>query len=53
MEALIKMARNGATIAHAPIQMIYDGNQPRSKMKPIRDTVRICFCSLAFRFLGA
>ncbi len=53
MEALIKMARSGAVIAHAPIQMVYDGNQPRSKMKPIRDTVRICFCSLAFRFLGA
>jgi glycosyltransferase involved in cell wall biosynthesis len=53
MEALIKMARGGASIAHAPIHMVYDGNQPRSKMKPIRDTVRICFCSLAFRFLGA
>lgn len=53
MEALIKMARSGAAIAHAPVQMVYDGNRPRSKMKPIRDTVRICFCSLAFRFLGA
>ncbi len=53
MEALIKMARSGATIAHAPVQTIYDGRQPRSKMKPVRDTVRICFCSLAFRFLGA
>ena len=53
MEALIKMARGGAAIVHAPIQMIYQGNRPRSKMKPIRDTVRICFCSLAFRFLGA
>jgi glycosyltransferase involved in cell wall biosynthesis len=53
MELLIKMARSGAVIAHAPIHMVYDGNQPRSKMKPIRDTVRICLWSLAFRFLGA
>lgn len=52
MEALIKMTRGGAEIAHAPVQMIYDGRQPRSKMKPVRDTVRICFCALAFRFLG-
>ncbi len=53
METLIKMARSGAVIAHAPIHMVYDGNRPRSKMNPIRDTVRICLWSLAFRFLGA
>ncbi len=53
MEILIKMARSGCTIAHAPIRMIYDEGQARSKMKPVRDTVRVCLWSLAFRFLGA
>jgi|ERR1035437_6857251 glycosyltransferase involved in cell wall biosynthesis len=53
MEILIKMVRSGCTIAHAPIRMVYDDGQARSKMKPIRDTVRICLWSLAFRFLGA
>ncbi|MGP8174377.1 MAG: glycosyltransferase family 2 protein [Terracidiphilus sp.] len=54
MEVLIKMARSGCTIAHAPIRMVYDSNgQARSKMKPVRDTVRICLWSLAFRFMGA
>jgi len=53
MEILIKMARSGCTIAHAPVRMIYDDGQARSKMKPVRDTVRICLWSLAFRFLGA
>lgn len=53
MEALIKMARSGCTIAHAPIHMVYDNGQARSKMKPIQDTVRICLWSLAFRFMGA
>ena len=53
MEILIKMARSGCTIAHAPIRMVYDDGQARSKMKPVRDTVRVCLWSLAFRFLGA
>jgi glycosyltransferase involved in cell wall biosynthesis len=53
MEILIKMARSGCTIAHAPIRMVYDAGQARSKMKPVRDTVRVCLWSLAFRFLGA
>jgi glycosyltransferase involved in cell wall biosynthesis len=53
MEALIKMRRAGCTIAHAPIHMVYENGQARSKMKPVRDTVRICLWSLAFRFLGA
>ena len=53
MEVLIKMGRAGCTIAHAPIRMVYDNGQARSKMKPVRDTVRICLWSLAFRFLGA
>lgn len=53
MEVLIKMARSGCSIAHAPIRMVYDDGRARSKMKPIRDTVRICLWSLAFRFLGA
>lgn len=53
MEILIKMARSGCTIAHAPVHMVYDDGQARSKMKPVRDTVRVCLWSLAFRFLGA
>jgi glycosyltransferase involved in cell wall biosynthesis len=53
MEALIKMGRAGCTIAHAPIHMVYENGQARSKMKPVRDTARICIWSLAFRFLGA
>lgn len=53
MEILIKMARSGCTIAHAPVRMVYDDGQTRSKMRPVRDTVRVCLWSLAFRFLGA
>lgn len=53
MEALIKLARAGASIEHAHIRTIYHGGHARSKMKPIRDTVRICLWSVAFRFLGA
>ena len=53
MEMLIKMARSGCTIAHAPIRMVYEHGHARSKMKPVRDTVRVCLWSLAFRFLGA
>ncbi len=53
MEILIKMARSGCTIAQAPVRMIYDDGRTRSKMKPVRDTVRVCLWSLAFRFLGA
>jgi glycosyltransferase involved in cell wall biosynthesis len=53
MEILIKMARSGCTIAHAPVRMVYDDGEARSKMKPVRDTVRVCLWSLAFRFLGA
>ncbi len=53
MEILIKMARSGCSIAHAPIRSVYDDGHARSKMKPVRDTVRVCLWSLAFRFLGA
>ena len=53
MEALIKLGRAGCIIAHAPIHTVYDNGHSRSKMKPVRDTVRICLWSLAFRFLGA
>lgn len=53
MEVLIKLARSGCTIAHAPIRIVYGQGQTRSKMKPVRDTVRVCLWSLAFRFLGA
>jgi len=53
MEMLIKLCRQGASVAHAPVALVYDGGRARSKMRPIRDTVRICLWSLAFRYLGA
>ena len=53
MEMLIKMARSGCTIAHAPIHTVYHDGGARSKMNPVRDTVWVCLWSLAFRFLGA
>lgn len=52
MELLIKISRAGGSIVHVPVRTVYDGGRARSKMKPVRDTVRICFWSLAFRFLG-
>jgi len=52
MEILIKISLAGCSIVHAPVRTVYDGGLARSKMKPVRDTVRICFWSLAFRFLG-
>jgi glycosyltransferase involved in cell wall biosynthesis len=52
MEMLIKLCRQGASVAHAPVALIYDGGRARSKMHPIRDTIRICLWSLAFRYLG-
>lgn len=51
MEILIKMSLAGCSIAHAPVSMVYENDRARSKMKPVRDTVRICFWSLFFRFL--
>jgi glycosyltransferase involved in cell wall biosynthesis len=51
MEVLIKMARAGCSIEQAPIPAVYEDGRARSKMKPVRDTVRICIWSLAFRFL--
>jgi glycosyltransferase involved in cell wall biosynthesis len=50
MEILIKMSRAGYNIAQAPISMVYENNRARSKMNPVRDTIRICFWSLIFRF---
>jgi glycosyltransferase involved in cell wall biosynthesis len=52
MEILIKLSQAGCSIVHVPVHTVYDHGQARSKMKPVRDTVRICFWSLAFRFLG-
>jgi glycosyltransferase involved in cell wall biosynthesis len=52
MEILIKIALAGCSIVHVPVRTVYEDGQARSKMKPVRDTVRICFWSLAFRFLG-
>jgi hypothetical protein len=51
MEVLIKMARCGCSIEQVSIPAVYEDGRARSKMKPVRDTVRICIWSLAFRFL--
>jgi glycosyltransferase involved in cell wall biosynthesis len=51
MEVLIKMVRAGCSTLQVPVQMVYYDGRARSKMKPVRDTVRICLWSLAFRFL--
>jgi hypothetical protein len=53
MELLIKLARRGCTIGHAPVRAVYHGGKARSKMHPVRDTLRICLWSLAFRYLRA
>jgi len=53
MEILIKLIRNGARVEHAPVQLVYTDRKATSKMKPVRDTVRICFWSLFFRYLNA
>jgi len=53
MEVLIKLCRRGASVRHAPVGLVYDGQKARSKMHPVRDTIRICLWSLAFRYLGA
>jgi len=52
MEILIKLAMAGCSMVSVPVRTVYDSGQARSKMKPVRDTVRICFWSLGFRFLG-
>jgi glycosyltransferase involved in cell wall biosynthesis len=51
MEVLIKLCAQGASLAHVPVTMVYHGGQATSKMHPVRDTIRICLWSLAFRFL--
>ncbi len=50
MEVLIKLRARGATIAQAPVTTVYDRGLARSKMHPVRDTIRICLWSLVFRF---
>ena len=50
MEVLIKLCARGATVAHAAVTTVYDRGQARSKMNPVRDTIRICLWSLVFRF---
>jgi glycosyltransferase involved in cell wall biosynthesis len=50
MEVLIKMGRAGCRIEHAPVETVYDGGRPRTKMRPVRDTLRTCLWSLAFRW---
>ena len=53
MEVLIKLCGTGAQVSQTPVALVYDGGRARSKMRPIRDTVRICLWSVAFRYFGA
>jgi glycosyltransferase involved in cell wall biosynthesis len=53
MEVLIKLCASGGRVTDAPVALVYDGGRARSKMRPIRDTIRICAWSLAYRYLGA
>ncbi|OGL46932.1 MAG: hypothetical protein A2161_14040, partial [Candidatus Schekmanbacteria bacterium RBG_13_48_7] len=48
MEILIKLCKLGMNIVHVPVELVYKDKKATSKMKPIRDTVRICFWSLYF-----
>jgi glycosyltransferase involved in cell wall biosynthesis len=43
-EMLLKAARRGARLAHAPIRVIYEGAQ--SHFQPLRDTVRISLAAI-------
>jgi glycosyltransferase involved in cell wall biosynthesis len=52
MELLIKICARGGTVAQVPVTMVYANGQARSKMNPVRDTVRICLWSLAYRYFG-
>jgi len=52
MEVLLKLCAQGGTLAHVPVGMVYHSGRARSKMHPIRDTIRICLWSLAFRYLN-
>jgi glycosyltransferase involved in cell wall biosynthesis len=52
MEILIKMILAGCSIAQTPVRIVYESGNARSKMKPIRDTIRTCFLSLFFRVEG-
>ncbi len=50
MEVLIKISLAGGKLAFAPVSVVYDDGKALSKMQPVRDTVRICFASLIYRF---
>lgn len=52
MEMIIKAVAAGYRVAEAPVRTVYEDGQSRSKMRIVRDTVRICFWSLAYRYAG-
>jgi glycosyltransferase involved in cell wall biosynthesis len=52
MEILIKISLAGCSIVQVPVRTVYMDGHARSKMRPVRDTVRVCFWSLGFRYLG-
>jgi glycosyltransferase involved in cell wall biosynthesis len=52
MEVLLKLCAQGGSLAHVPVQMVYHTGGAGSKMNPVRDTIRICLWSLAFRYLS-
>jgi glycosyltransferase involved in cell wall biosynthesis len=50
MEILIKLSLAGGKLAFSPVSVVYEDGKAHSKMRPVRDTVRICFASLFYRF---
>ena len=42
-----------AILSAFTLRAVYHDGQARSKMHPVRDTVRICLWSVAFRYLRA
>jgi glycosyltransferase involved in cell wall biosynthesis len=52
MELIIKAVAAGYRVAEAPVRTVYEDGQSRSKMRIVRDTVRICMWSLMYRYAG-
>ena len=52
LEMIIKAVAAGFHVEEAPVRTVYEDGQSRSKMRIVRDTVRICLWSLMYRYAG-
>ncbi len=52
MEMIIKAAAAGYRLEQVPVRTVYQDGRGRSKMRIVRDTVRICLWSLLYRYVG-